>query len=71
MNAMYYSEIRTIKKVLSFIGILLISLNALGQVKVQGLMTEASVTPLGIDEKKPAFTWQMQVGGRGYQITMC
>ena len=60
MNAMHYSEMRTIKRVLCFIAFLAISLNALGQVTVQGLMTEASVTPLGIDEKKPAFTWQMK-----------
>jgi alpha-L-rhamnosidase len=69
MNAMHYSEIPTIKRVLCFIAFLAISLNALGQVTVQGLMTEASVTPLGIDEKKPTFTWQMQAGGRGYQQT--
>ncbi len=69
MNAMHYSEMPTIKRVLCFIAFLSISLNALAQVTVQGLMTEASVTPLGIDEKKPAFTWQMKAAGRGYQQT--
>ena len=69
MNAIHYSEMRTIKRVLCFITFLSISLNTLAQVTVQGLMTEASVTPLGIDEKKPAFTWQMKATGRGYQQT--
>lgn len=42
-------------------------LNTTAQVTLQGLMTEATVTPLGIDEKKPAFTWQMSARERGYQ----
>lgn len=29
-------------------------------------MTESSVTPMGIDEQKPKFTWQMSTSGRGY-----
>src|SRR5690349_14365884 len=47
--------------------IVLISLSAFSQVTLQGLMTEGTVTPLGIDEKKPTFTWQMKAAGRGYQ----
>ncbi|HMG93549.1 MAG TPA: alpha-L-rhamnosidase N-terminal domain-containing protein, partial [Chryseolinea sp.] len=69
MNAIHYSEILKIKRALCFIAFVSINLNALGQATVQGLMTEASVTPLGTDEKKPAFSWQMKATGRGYQQT--
>ncbi len=34
------------------------------QTKIQGLLTESSANPLGIDEKKPRFTWQMSSTGR-------
>jgi alpha-L-rhamnosidase len=45
------------------------------QTKIQGLLTESSVTPLGIDEKTPKFTWQMSAMDRGvlqtaYHITV-
>jgi alpha-L-rhamnosidase len=33
--------------------------NAKGQTKIQGLLTESETMPLGIDRKKPHFTWQM------------
>ncbi len=56
-----------------FILIFAVFLNVHAQTKIQGLLTESSVTPLGIDEKKPRFTWQMISTGRGvlqsaYQI---
>src|ERR1700733_1032545 len=45
------------------------------QTKIQGLLTEAQVTPIGIDDAKPHFTWQMWSGKRGvsqsaYQIVV-
>jgi alpha-L-rhamnosidase len=61
--------INTGKRSICFLFILLFNLSAVGQVTVQGLMTEATVTPLGIDEKKPAFTWQMKALDRGYYQT--
>lgn len=48
---------------------LCLSLGTLAQVKLQGLLTESSVTPLGIDETTPKFTWQMSAPGRGYRQT--
>src|SRR6478752_7600538 len=58
------------KKTLSFFLLAsFFTLNLFSQVKLQNLMTEATVTPLGIDQKKPTLTWQMNATGRGYQQT--
>ena len=43
--------------------------DAKGQTKIQGLLTESEITPLGIDQKKPNFTWQMSAGKRGVYQT--
>jgi len=48
------------------IGICL-NLNTLAQVELRSLMTESSLTPMGIDEQIPKFTWQMSATGRGYR----
>ncbi len=42
-----------------FVFTLFIVLNANAQTRLQGLLTESAVTPLGIDVKRPRFTWQM------------
>ncbi len=42
-----------------------ISLQASAQTKIQGLLTQGTVTPLGIDDRTPAFTWQMSSLQRG------
>jgi len=57
------------KTILAFAILLALSLTTFAQVSLQGLMTEGTVTPLGIDERKPTFTWQMKADGRGYQQT--
>lgn len=41
------------------------SLQASAQTKIQGLLTQGTVTPLGIDDRTPAFTWQMSSPERG------
>lgn len=45
------------------------SVTGYAQTSLQGLLTEATTTPLGMDEKKPTFTWQMNATGRGIQQT--
>src|SRR6188768_4038884 len=40
-----------------------------GQTKIQGLLTESEIMPLGIDRKKPHFTWQMSSDKRGVYQT--
>ena len=57
------------RKILCLFVIVLLSQQAHGQFILQGLLTEASVTPMGIDEKTPSFTWQMHADGRGYLQT--
>jgi len=55
------------KKILFLFVVLGLSIYSKAQVTLQGLLTEASITPIGIDEEKPTFTWQMNAAGRGYQ----
>ena len=57
------------KTILPFAILFFLCLTTFAQVSLQGLMTEGTVTPLGIDEKKPTFTWQMKAEGRGYHQT--
>jgi alpha-L-rhamnosidase len=40
-----------------------------GQTKIQGLLTESEITPLGIDQKKPHFSWQISSDKRGVYQT--
>lgn len=61
------------KTIIYFSFAFFISLSAIAQTKIQGMLTESTVTPLGTDEKKPTFTWQMSSPERGsnqlaYQI---
>jgi len=55
------------QRILCLSAILFLSLNAFAQFTLGGLMSESSVTPMGIDEKTPKFTWQMRADGRGYR----
>src|SRR6478609_5438104 len=63
------------RTVYSIVFALFVCVQTFAQTKIQGLLTESSVTPLGIDEKKPTFTWQMSAMDRGtsqtaYQIVI-
>ena len=57
-------------QIITFI-LVLISFNGFSQVSLQNLKVEYEETPLGIDIKKPRFSWQMNVADelRGYYQT--
>lgn len=55
------------KSIVAWLTVLLIGIftTVNAETKIQNLLTENTITPIGLDEKKPRFSWQMSSTERG------